>query len=80
MKTILIILVAALLSACNVNQNVTVVDQCLRREQFNECLKAVPTGPVVTGQSDWAEVVKQCSSQAYYASLRLASTIEDGCK
>ena len=42
-----------------------VMDQCLRRDLFLDCLKAVPKGPDRTRYNDWSEVVAECNKFAY---------------
>lgn len=68
-----LILIAALaLSGCELTPSPypkMEPDQALRRTIFQECLKSVPAGPVSTVMNDWAEVVNECGSQAYYQSL-----------
>jgi hypothetical protein len=41
-------------------------DQCIRAEQFQQCLKALPAGPVSTHYNDWDDVVSACRETAYY--------------
>lgn len=50
--------------------DVTVVDQCIRQTIFLQCLSTVPVGPQATAKSDWADVVQNCSNNAYYSSIR----------
>ena len=54
-------------------------DQCMRREIFQECMKALPAGPKATMYNDWNEVVAECESVAYYQSLRRTSQIKPEC-
>lgn len=54
-------------------------DQCLRREIFQQCMKALPAGPQATKYNDWDEVVSQCESAAYYQSLRKKAHIKAEC-
>lgn len=55
------------------------VDQCMRREIFQQCMKALPVGPKTTMYNDWDEVVKECENVAYYQSLRRRSQIKSEC-
>lgn len=55
-------------------------DQCLRRELFQSCMKALPAGPQSTHYNDWDEVVKQCENAAYYQSLRKTAHIKPECQ
>jgi len=70
------------LSGCSVEMsNSTVLDQCLRRELFKECLAGLPKGPTTTGiSSDWDEVVYACGHQAYYLALRKKDQIKAECR
>lgn len=56
------------------------VDQCMRRELFQQCLRLVPQGPKSVGISDWADVVKQCEVASYYQSLVTKSSIAKQCQ
>lgn len=57
-----------------------VVDQCLRREIFKECLGLLPKGPdKIDNSNDWDEVVQKCESSAYYQSMRLSSVVSKQC-
>jgi hypothetical protein len=55
------------------------VDQCMRREIFQQCMKALPAGPSATKYNDWDEVVAQCDSVAHYQSLRRWSRVKPEC-
>jgi hypothetical protein len=55
-------------------------DQCMRREIFQQCMKALPAGPQATKYNDWDEVVSQCESVAYHQSLRKSDSIKPECK
>lgn len=50
--------------------DVMVVDQCNRQTLFLQCLSTVPSGPQATEKSDWADVVDNCETSAYYESIR----------
>lgn len=54
-------------------------DQCMRRELFQQCMKALPAGPQSTKYNDWDEVVGKCESVAYYQSLKKKSQITAEC-
>ena len=56
------------------------VDQCMRREIFQQCLTNLPAGPKATMYNDWDEVVKECENVAYYQSLRRQSGIKPECR
>lgn len=55
-------------------------DQCLRAELFQQCLAAVPKGPVVTHESDWSKIVSECQSNAYSTSWRLTKNVKPECR
>lgn len=79
MKYATLILAAILLVGCQSNE-LSVVDQCMRREIFQQCMKALPAGPQTTKYNDWGEVVSQCESVAYYQSLRKRKFIKPECQ
>ena len=54
-------------------------DQCLRREIFQQCMKALPAGPQTTKYNDWDEVIGNCESVAYYQSLKKTTQITAEC-
>lgn len=54
-------------------------DQCMRREIFLQCLKALPAGPVETKYNDWDDVVLECDVAARYQSRRNKSQIAAQC-
>lgn len=63
-----------------VRKDRSVVDQCLRREIFRECMECLPRGPErVANSNDWDEVISECAKQAYYNSLRPASQVKPEC-
>lgn len=75
----MIVVVLFMLAGCD-EVDPAAPDQCLRREIFRECLQTVPAGPQRTVTNDWAEVIDECQSAAYYQSLRSASRIKPECK
>lgn len=66
------------LVGCEDNPSDTVHDQCLRAELFQQCLKALPAGQ--STYNDWDDVVSECSSVAYYQSLRPRMAVNPSCK
>lgn len=80
MKYIAIILFASVLSACAPSVPTTQVDQCLRQELFEKCMKSLPAGPVSTQYNDWDEVVAECSSAAYLSAIRRTTSIKEECR
>ena len=73
-----ILLVAALMSGCSADS--PQVDQCMRTKLFESCMRSLPAGPVSTQYNDWAEVINECESAAYYQSLRSESQIKLECR
>jgi len=72
------LLLTVALAGCEVDS--TKVDQCMRREIFNECLKTIPAGPTKAHYNDWSEVVGKCEDAAYYQSLRKTTQIKPECR
>jgi len=70
----------AMLAACTETSTITEPDQCIRAEQFQQCLASVPAGPTSTQYNDWSEVVSECRNTAYYQSLRDPSAIKPECR
>lgn len=73
-----ILLVGALLSGCD--EDPQQADQCMRTKLFESCMRSLPAGPVSTQYNDWAEVINECGSVAYYQSLRRESQIKLECR
>ncbi len=55
-------------------------DQCLRREIFQQCMAALPAGPVGAKYNDWDEVVAECDSIARSQAYRQNDVIKKECK
>lgn len=73
-------LLAAMFLVTGCSDNPQMADQCMRREIFQQCMKALPAGPKATMYNDWDEVVSQCDSVAHYQSLRRKSQIKPECQ
>jgi len=56
------------------------VDQCMRIELFNSCMKRLPSGPQSTKYSDWDEVVNQCNRVSIQQSVRKVENIKPECR
>lgn len=83
MKILLSILLLFTLVGCNEVKEITernIPDQCLRRELFNECMKALPGGPIATHYNDWDDVVSECRTYAWSVSHRLQSVVKKECQ
>jgi len=79
MKRSLIVLALAAVS-CDPLPGPPTVDQCLRRDLFERCMKSLPAGPAATQYNDWAEVVEACESAAYHQALRREELITPECR
>lgn len=75
---LVMVAVPALLAGCGVGKSL--IDQCMRREIFQQCMAALPAGPKSTMYNDWDEVVDQCDSTARFQSLRRESQISLECQ
>lgn len=82
MKQILLAVSILILTACSaeVKESKTVVDQCLRAQLFDRCLKTIPQGPLATKYNDWDEVVNECGGQSRSQSYRLRETVKLECR
>lgn len=56
------------------------VNQCLRVELFQACMKSLPAGPKSTQYNDWDEVVAQCERTSYAQALRKLVHIKPECQ
>lgn len=79
MKILFILSACLLLIACDSNSK-QVIDQCMRREIFAQCMKLLPKGPVTTRANDWDEVVHECDNAAYGQSARKALFVKPECR
>jgi hypothetical protein len=69
------------LGGCAPEDRKIIVDQCLRNEIFQQCMKILPRGPRTTGMSnDWDEVVKECGEQGFYQSKRKREFVKPECQ
>lgn len=74
------IVAAWLIVGCS-GKDVSVNDQCMRREIFKECMAGLPKGPTHIGTSnDWDEVVRECEHSAYYESMRKKDQVKMECR
>ncbi len=91
MNKLLIVMAVMALTACGKHSSdttayasdpddVIVVNACLQRELFNECMKALPAGPQATKYNDWDEVVSQCRQGARYMSKRARRFVPPECE
>ena len=91
MKKLLLLLPLLALTACGDHSSsqtvfkvdpdeVQVIDQCLRREITNECMKSLPVGPVSTKYNDWDDVVSECRQSGYYMSIRKRKFVKPECQ
>lgn len=71
MKCAVYVIAAMLLVGCEKvveDPKVTAARGQLRVELFEKCMKLVPPGPTTTQYNDWAEVISECRSTAFYQS------------
>lgn len=82
MKRILLIIAVLTLSGCSVehSESRTVIDQCLRSQLFDRCVKTIPSGPLATRYNDWDEVIEVCGNQARSQSVRLREVVKLECR
>lgn len=74
-----LLIILILISACTDEQK-SGPDQCLRAQLFKDCMGSLPAGPQETKYNDWAEVVAECESTAYYQSIRPFTAIKKECR
>jgi len=82
MRHILLVVTLILASCSNgdveTGDSFNVIDQCLRQQIFQSCLKSVPSGPTHTNMSnDWDEVISACENAAYFQSLQTRNGRKD---
>lgn len=96
MNKILLLLLTVVIAGCNSHtdgngithigvgninkEELPAVDQCMRANLFQQCMKALPAGPAATKYNDWDEVVHACSSTSRNMSLRKLKTIKEECR
>ncbi len=80
MIKIISILSILTLTGCEATQTGPTVDQCMRKDLFQQCMKLIPPGPTNVQYNDWQEVVEQCALTAYYQSLRQKEYIKPECR
>ena len=89
------ILIAMLLAGCNMTTDangskvistssdtseLATVDQCMRAQLFQQCMKSLPAGPIATHYNDWDEVVDECQKASKYMSVRKRKNIKEECR
>lgn len=85
MMKISILVLTLLLTACGEavhinNESNPIVDSCLRKQYFDDCLSKIPTGPVSTVSNDWSEVVESCGDIARQMSYRETKNVKSECR
>lgn len=81
MSRALLLLATLVLGGCFGSPRPAVVlDQCMRREAFRECMAALPAGPQATKYSDWDEVVDRCDAVSVRQSYRLIEQVKVECR
>ena len=68
MKIMLAVICLALAGCGGSSRPKYALDQALRAERFDACMKALPVGPqsITAAGNDWDEVVEACDNAAYY--------------
>jgi hypothetical protein len=79
MRALIAAAMLAAITGCQVQPPSPVVDQCMRREIFQECMQSLPAGPTSTRYNDWDEVVDSCESTAHYQSRRAREHVRPEC-
>jgi hypothetical protein len=79
-KIVLLIAVLTLVGCTPENMGREQLDQCIRWQLFQQCMAALPAGPVQAKYNDWDEVVSQCESTASRAAYRIPELVPDTCK
>jgi hypothetical protein len=80
LKVILAVL-ALIMAGCETPvANPWVVDECLNREIYRECMALLPKGPDKTVYNDWDDVIDECNDRAYYRSQKRASQVKPECR
>jgi hypothetical protein len=82
MRKLLLIFGVVALSACDKEtmEPKLTIDQCLRAQLFNQCIKTLPPGPLATKYNDWDEVVSECGSQSRNLSYRNREFVKPECR
>jgi hypothetical protein len=91
MKRLLFVLPVLALTACGDHSSsqtmfssdigeVVIIDKCMQREIFNQCMKTLPEGPKATKYNDWDEVVAECRHSGYYMSARKRKFVKPECQ
>lgn len=75
----LALFLALALSGCE-RPETWVVDACLQRQIFTECLAHLPTGPTAPAFNDWDDVVDSCRAAARDQSVRVCSVVKIECQ
>lgn len=78
-----IIVLTFLLVGCGgevVTNTTPVVDVCLQKIYFDDCMKLLPAGPTTTNYNDWSEVISECTNSARLLSFRQSKDVKESCK
>lgn len=80
MRIIILVALLALVACTQNRESEQALDQCMRVQLFQACLKLLPAGPTTVHYNDWDEVVEACGAQAARASYRIRSQIKLECR
>lgn len=79
-KLICVALVSIAIVGCKGSANSDmVIDQCLRIQLAQQCVKDLPASPVETKYNDWDEVINQCDENSMRQSVRLRKYVKPEC-
>lgn len=68
-----------ILMGCKNQMDDVVIDQCLRVQLAQQCMKDLPAGPVVALYNDWSEVVAECDNNAVWQAKRRRHSVKPEC-
>jgi hypothetical protein len=71
----LIVLVPATVVVVSSCENNDIIDQCLRREIYKECMDAAPKD-----KEPWSKIMDKCSRLSEYQSLRQLAQVKPECR
>lgn len=80
-----ILFLTILLVGCGGGENSAIssspiLDVCLQKVYFDDCMKLLPAGPTSTKYNDWSEVIAECTDSAKSLSYRQKKNVKDECR
>jgi len=79
MNKLIAIAALLILMGCKNQMDDVVIDQCLRVELAQQCMKDLPAGPVAAHYNDWSEVVAECDNNAFGQAKRRRHSVKPEC-